>query len=133
MPPISPPLAGAECLEMQGQAEGSSSARRAKRQVIHVAHEFSCFSYNMNDLCLSKSFTKQSALDTDATHDDGSTANGNGNNTTGHSGSTSSDDDGSTLVSTLSESTTSLTSDASSIDPASTQLMKELPWMPKVR
>ena len=36
MPPISPPLAGAECLEMQGQADGgssSSSARRAKRQV----------------------------------------------------------------------------------------------------
>jgi len=33
MPPISPPLAGAECLEMQGQIEGGSSARRAKRQV----------------------------------------------------------------------------------------------------
>ena len=33
MPPILPPLAGAECLEMQGQAEGGSSARRAKRQV----------------------------------------------------------------------------------------------------
>ncbi len=34
MPPISPPLAGAECLEMQGQTDGGSSARRAKRQVI---------------------------------------------------------------------------------------------------
>ncbi len=33
MPPISPPLAGAECLEMQGQPDGGSSARRAKRQV----------------------------------------------------------------------------------------------------
>lgn len=33
MPPISPPLAGAECLEMQGQTDGGSCARRAKRQV----------------------------------------------------------------------------------------------------
>lgn len=34
MAPISPPLAGAECLEMQGQTDGGSSARRAKRQVF---------------------------------------------------------------------------------------------------
>ena len=33
MTPITPPLAGAECLEMQGQTDGGSSARRAKRQV----------------------------------------------------------------------------------------------------
>ena len=33
MPPVLPPLAGAECLEMQGPTEGGSSARRAKRQV----------------------------------------------------------------------------------------------------
>ncbi|CAF2737239.1 unnamed protein product [Rotaria sp. Silwood2] len=108
MPPISPPLAGAECLEIQGQNEGGSSARRAKRQ----------------------SFTKQSALDSDVTSDDGSTS---GNNT-------SNDDDTTTIMASTptsslssSESMTSLASDASSIDPASTLLMKELPWVPKVR
>jgi len=108
MPPISPPLAGAECLEMQGQVETSSSARRAKRQ----------------------SFTKQSALDTDAASDDGSTTSSTSSNAT-------TDDDGSTLVSTpslsSSESLTSLTSEASSVDPTSTLMMKELPWVPKVR
>lgn len=36
MPPISPPLAGAECLDMQGQIDGGSSARRAKRQVKNI-------------------------------------------------------------------------------------------------
>jgi hypothetical protein len=58
----------------------------------------------------------------------------------GGNGSTSNDEDASTLApstpsSTLSsaESTTSLASDASSIDPASTLIMKELPWVPKVR
>ena len=108
MPPISPPLAGAECLEMQGQVEMSSSARRAKRQ----------------------SFTKQSALDTDAVSDDGSTTNSIGSNP-------SSDDDGSTIVSSSSlssaESMSSLASEASSVDPTSTLMMRELPWVPKVR
>ncbi|CAF1525106.1 unnamed protein product, partial [Adineta steineri] len=111
MPPILPPLAGAECLEMQGQTEGGSSARRAKRQ----------------------SFTKQSALDSDVASDDGST---NSNNI---SNNTSNDEDASTIapstpVPSLSsaESTLSLASDASSVDPASTLLMKELPWVPKV-
>ncbi|CAF4020323.1 unnamed protein product, partial [Rotaria sordida] len=106
MPPISPPLAGAECLEIQGQTDGGSSARRAKRQ----------------------SFTKQSALDSDIVSDDGSTS---GNNT-------STDDDTTTIIPSTSslsssESMTSLASDVSSIDPASTLLMKELPWVPKVR
>lgn len=32
-----------------------------------------------------------------------------------------------------SESMTSLASDASSVDPAANLLMKELPWVPKVR
>jgi hypothetical protein len=44
MPPISPPLAGAECLEMQGQTEGGSSARRAKRQVNQESLSFVIFS-----------------------------------------------------------------------------------------
>ncbi|CAF0832813.1 unnamed protein product [Adineta ricciae] len=112
MPPVLPPLAGAECLEMQGPTEGGSSARRAKRQ----------------------SFTKQSALDTEAANEEGS----NNGNTSATSSST--DDDTSTLVSsssgpslTPSESTTSLASEASSIDPATTLMMKELPWVPKVR
>ncbi|CAF4639227.1 unnamed protein product, partial [Rotaria sp. Silwood1] len=109
MPPISPPLAGAECLEIQGQTEGGSSARRAKRQ----------------------SFTKQSALDADAVSDDGSTSGTN---------NTSTDDDTTTIIPSTttsslssSESMTSLASDTSSVDPASTLLMKELPWVPKVR
>lgn len=33
MPANPPPLASAECLEIQGLTEGGSSARRAKRQV----------------------------------------------------------------------------------------------------
>ncbi len=77
-----------------------------------------------------QSFTKQSALDSDAVSDDGSAS---GNNT-------ANDEDATTVVpssagSTLSssESTTSLASDVSSIDPASTLIMKELPWVPKVR
>lgn len=41
MPPISPPLAGAECLDMQGQIDGGSSARRAKRQVRKHGSSFS--------------------------------------------------------------------------------------------
>ncbi|CAF3860155.1 unnamed protein product, partial [Rotaria sordida] len=45
MPPISPPLAGAECLEIQDQTEG----RRQR-------------------------FTKQSTLDSDTAGDDGSTS-----------------------------------------------------------
>ncbi|CAF1087041.1 unnamed protein product [Rotaria sordida] len=84
-PPISPLLAGAECLEIQNQAEG-------RRQIL--------------------------------LGDDRSTS---GNNT-------STDDDtttimASTIASSLSssESMTSLASDASSIDLASTLLMKELP------
>jgi hypothetical protein len=63
-------------------------------------------------------------LDSDAVSDEGS-ASGN-------------DEDASTIISSApslssSESTTSLASEASSVDPASTLRMKELPWVPKVR
>jgi hypothetical protein len=60
-------------------------------------------------------------LDSDAVSDEGSAAGGN-------------DEDASTIISSApSESTTSLASETSSVDPASTLLMKELPWVPKVR
>jgi hypothetical protein len=69
-------------------------------------------------------------LDSDAASDEGSTG--------GNLPAT--DEDAATIVPSTptpslssAESTTSLASDVSSVDPASTLLMKELPWVPKVR
>ncbi|CAF1131995.1 unnamed protein product [Rotaria sordida] len=112
MPPISPLLAGAECLEIQNQAEGRRQVTESKISIM-IFYGFS------NSILRNNRLWIQILLG-----DDRSTS---GNNT-------STDDDtttimASTIASSLSssESMTSLASDASSIDLASTLLMKELP------
>ncbi len=71
-------------------------------------------------------------MDSDAANEDGST-NGTGNNTSTDEDPTTIGPSTPTPSMSSSESITSLASDASSVDPASTLIMKELPWVPKVR
>ncbi|CAF0947828.1 unnamed protein product [Didymodactylos carnosus] len=115
MQPISPPLAGAEGLDMQQNESGGSSSRRAKRQ----------------------SFTKQSALDADA--EDSSNSNSSSSTLSTLTNSSASDDDG--TMSLVPPSTPAISTD-SVVDPTSTSptlpdpatlFNKELPWLPKVR
>ncbi|CAF1125017.1 unnamed protein product [Didymodactylos carnosus] len=108
MQPISPPLAGAECLDIQQNESGNSNTRRAKRQ----------------------SFTKQSVLDGDS--EDSPNLNSTSSTPIPLTNPSSNDDDNGLLLVSSSTSNSSIDTSLNLEDPT-VLLNRELPWLPKVR